>query len=316
MDVFVQTLAREPYPTLFRASAARLHAAGFGVVLPVEALDMRRNASVTRLDVLMHSWRLRILPAITARLRRGEATEFVLIAEDDVVPCSSAANISAQVAAQFAAHPAVDVVAVGYQAHPITHEPAWGAQLVGLRASAAERLAAALTHTAFDPVVQYHKPHCCIVDRWLWTLNRAVRNRSPLAAFFPGCAARRGGAPCPVRWTVPLAGWEEHGSSLTNALQQPTRDALRRHVKRELAAARRRAGGKRVDVEDLPALAAKSGGADAAPAAVVREGRGCAGGRAVDSGWYGIVEASKEMTLQGGVGSVVRRGGRRNRRHG
>ena len=78
------------------------------------------------------------------------------------------------------------------------------------------------------------------------------------------------------------------------------------------------AGFKRVDVEDLPALAAKSGGADAAPAAVVREGRGCAGGRAVDSGWYGIVEASKEMTLQGGVGSVVRRGGRgkRNRRYG
>ena len=73
---------------------------------------------------------------------------------------------------------------------------------------------------------------------------------------------------------------------------------------------------KRVDVEDLPALAAKSGGADAAPAAVVREGRGCAGGRAVDSGWYGIVEASKEMTLQGGVGSVVRRGGKRNRRYG
>ena len=30
MDVYVQTLAREPYPTLFRASAARLHAAGFG----------------------------------------------------------------------------------------------------------------------------------------------------------------------------------------------------------------------------------------------------------------------------------------------
>jgi hypothetical protein len=76
------------------------------------------------------------------------------------------------------------------------------------------------------------------------------------------------------------------------------------------------AGFKRVDVEDLPALAAKSGGADAAPAAVVREGRGCAGGRAVDSGWYGIVEASKEMTLQGGVGSVVRRGGKRNRRYG
>ena len=72
----------------------------------------------------------------------------------------------------------------------------------------------------------------------------------------------------------------------------------------------------RVDVEDLPALAAKSGGADAAPAAVVREGRGCAGGRAVDSGWYGIVESSKEMTLQGGVGSVVRRGGKRNRRYG
>ena len=80
MDVYVQTLSREPYPTLFRASAARLHAAGFGTVLPVEALDMRRNASVTRLDTLMHSWRLRILPAITARHRRGEATEFVLIA--------------------------------------------------------------------------------------------------------------------------------------------------------------------------------------------------------------------------------------------
>ena len=72
----------------------------------------------------------------------------------------------------------------------------------------------------------------------------------------------------------------------------------------------------RVDVEDLPALAAKSGGADAAPAAVVREGRGCEGGRAKDSGWYGIVESSKEMTLQGGVGSVVRRGGKRNRRYG
>ena len=51
-------------------------------------------------------------------------------------------------------------------------------------------------------------------------------------------------------------------------------------------------------------------------AAVVREGRGCEGGRAKDSGWYGIVESSKEMTLQGGVGSVVRRGGKRNRRFG
>ena len=47
MDVYVQTLAREPYPTLFRASAARLHAVGFATVLPVEA----RTVSYTHLTL-------------------------------------------------------------------------------------------------------------------------------------------------------------------------------------------------------------------------------------------------------------------------
>ena len=333
-DVFLISLPREPYLTRRRAAATRLASAGFSRILDVAAVDLAVATNYTQLEVLMHTWRLRVLPAVR-QLARSDA---VLVAEDDVVPCDSAANITAAVRWQLEAHPAVDVVAVGYQSHPVSGAPAWGTQLMAVRTEAAERLAAALTHSANDPVLQHNKPHCCNLDRWLYGLNRAVRaaGRDGLSRHFGACAAaarsRRGrhgggsggGRPleCPVRWTEPLAGFVSHGNSLTDGLTQLTRAAVTRHVRRQMAAARRRAGGANVDAGDVLRHGGGGGGGNGVAAAAdardhardrspgdtsdapraqlpPRAGRSCVAGRAAPTGWSGVVSAPDEMSADG-----------------